>query len=93
MAILLANFSVKSYNLNTLCAPDRKARGADSVKKLRAVGSDRFHGEALQATTAIRAVRNCIACRSTDAAQPSLIPARLPDRRFSATETITEEPV
>jgi hypothetical protein len=41
-----------------LCAPDRKARGADSVKKTKSRQQrNRCHGCRVQATTAIRVVR------------------------------------
>jgi hypothetical protein len=42
MAILLANFWVRSYNPDIML--DRKARGTDSVKKQELWAANRCHG-------------------------------------------------
>src|SRR6266446_5263266 len=71
----------------------RAARTA--LKKLRAVGSARCHGEAVQATTALRAVCELhrVPLAGCSAGRASFIPAQLSDRRSLPAETITEEPM
>jgi len=73
MAILLANFCVRAI-IRTLCAPDRKTRGADSVKKTKEPWAAIV--VTVDAAAAIRTVRTASrAARRMQRSRASLIPA------------------